>query len=314
MKYTELVKKAATMTGEQLNDYYLSDSRQDTMLDSLLDKGRNDPYLLDGHDVLNPFYNSMVNVNLADDKQNEVLAPANKDGVRGIKTVSPEAYAQAQKNFGALEDPKNVRYAWRDYIASLQQKRNDEINAGSIVSGGATAVASYLGLGLLPRLRRYRVIRAMMSLAAGAGVGYAYHEMADPNIYRNVDWDKVRDSLNEKIKANPKAYNDLRKIVKSKAGKNQPFTIDKITPISSIPKEEQERRDAARAFIKRYGVDAGVGAATGLGSYLGMGLIPGMKNRRLLRAMLAGGLGIGAGAITDTIVKPKDEDDKEKKS
>ena len=239
------------------------------------------------------FIDSRVNVPIGDhvESPKEVLLPRDAEGKRKTSTNPKDVTAASGKNVQNLLSGKEGWLSdWETYKAALKQRKQDAINAGALTAGGTTAIASYLGLGLIPRMRRYKVIRAILGLAGGIGAGWAYKEMADPSIYAGYDLEKIKENLNKDA---PLAA----KLVKTKnpdAG-----TLPKIDRVVLPEDPDRESRKALRSNIKRYGTDAAVGAAAGLGTYAITDLIPQLKNKKALKMLLASGIGVGAGALTD---------------
>ena len=316
MTYTDMLKHAAELPAQNYLEHLLADPSIEARNKRLGNTLTNNSVYSEGFDPWNSFQASLYNVPIATynpKNKREVLLPS-KDDAEGRELIteeSDEELTKALDNAKKVQNPEAVRKAWDDYVAKLKQQREDQILAGSGLTGGVTAIGSYVGLGMLPMLRKHKILRAIAALGLGAGAGYAYHEIADPNIYRNVDWKKLKDTVNaelaERRKRDPKgADKAFAKELGIEYDGKKPLEIENVTPMSSIDAEEQKRRDAARAWVKRYGVDAGVGAAAGLGTYAATGFIPNWKQRKLLRTLLAAGVGVGAGAITDRFTRSAD--------
>lgn len=223
------------------------------------------------------------------------ILPADETGERKGKYVSKynkDEYDELVANTDALS-PKELRKAFAKYKETLQKQRKTEVLGASALAGGAGAIGTYVGSGFIPGFKKHKVLRALLALTAGAGVGYAYNYTADKNIYRNVDWEKLRDRIN----SNPLL---LQKLTQGKK-------IDAVTPATSTSAEASKYADDVKNFVKRYGTDAAVGGATALGTHFATGYIPALKNKKLLRALIAVGTGVGAGALTDLIAKGGDK-------
>lgn len=269
-------------------------------------KGHNDavfPYAITPN--TNAFVDRQVNVSLPATKEKKVLGiiPAGKSelvveprdakGDRKVVKGTEKTVTEANNNLKKL---LNSPEEWAAFKASLQQRRSDEIMSGAVLTGGATALASYLGLGLLPRTRKYKVIRALLGLAAGTGAGYLYHRAQNPSIYEGYDYDKIL----EAVKKSPKLERAIVTAVNPNAAPGE-----KITKITAPADADKATRAQIVSSARRFGTDALVGAASGTGAYLLANVIPWMRDKKLLKALLAGGVGVGSGLITDAIMKGK---------
>lgn len=239
------------------------------------------------------FLEPKVNVPLYQyDRGGKIVQPRDEKGVRSV--VEPETVEQleaATKNTEALKG--DLRADWETYKAALKQRKADAIMASSVLAGGGTALAAYLGSGLIPRMRKYKVIRALLGLTAGAGAGWLYHATSDPSIYAGYDMEKIKEKLNSSSLS--------EKILKSVDPNVAPGSkIDKIVADSDATKE---KRNTLSNAVRRYGTDAAVGAATAAGTYALADLIPYIKDKKALKMLLAGGAGFGAGALTDLVTR-----------
>jgi len=233
------------------------------------------------------YLNRLTNVPIK--VKDKILLPRDEEGKRELSSDPALDMQAAEENLKRFQ--RNTRQKdWEDFRATLEQQRHDAVMAGALTAGTTTAVASYLGLGLIPRMRRYRVIRAILGLAGGFGAGLAYKTMNSPSIYRDYDYEKIRNAIN----ADPEVRRGLLRSMGVNDTKGQ--MLDAVEG----PKDPDAdlRKDVGNA-VKRYGTDAAVGAATGLGTYAATAFIPKIKKMKALRMLLAGGTGIGAGLLTD---------------
>lgn len=282
---------AVPVNYSEIEDYFTGPGLQRAF--SRFNGSHNNDSLTTGQPLLDSYLQMMANRNITmgSGKDAPVLLPADDKGNRAVVSkdkLSEEDYAKAYKNYGELT-PDNLRKGFADYKKALEENRKGEILGGAALAGGVGAISSYVGLGMLSPLKRHKLIRAMLALTAGAGVGYAYHAMSDKDIYRNYDWDKIREQLNN----DPEA---LKAILKGRG-----TSIDKIVPASTSSDSDKSVKKQVSKFIDRYGKDVGVGTAAGVGAYLLAGAVPKVKNNKLLRALIGLGVGTGAGALTDVL-------------
>jgi len=285
-----MIKAAAnTATIEDIENY-LTGQGMDNAMKPWIESDFDDKKLPYGFTPnVNRFLDSKTNIPLRH-SEGKVLLPRNEEGKREISTDPEKLTGDAEQGTLRIKDSEKRKEDWEAFKAALEQKRHDAMMAGALTAGSATAVASYLGLGLIPRMRRYRVIRALLGLAGGFGAGLAYKTMSNPSIYRDYDYEKIRNAIN----ADPEIRKGLLRSmgVEDTVGQK----IDSIE--GPVDKNVELRKDVANA-VKRYGIDTAVGAATGLGTYAATAFIPKIKKMKALRMLLAGGTGIGAGLLTD---------------
>lgn len=297
-----IIKKAAEENAVNIEDIekYLINDEFRRAAPQWGSKGFNDTKLPFGYTRnVDAFLDSLVNVplysynNTGENKGERILTPRDEKGNRQlVKAETPEQLEAAKRNTVAFAGDKNE--AWETYKAALKQRKADAIMASSVLAGSGTALATYLGSGLIPRMRKYKVIRALLGLTAGAGAGWLYHATSDPSIYSGYDMEKIK----EKINKNPAMAEKLVKATNPNAGSGA--KIDKI--VTGDDAANATRKTLGNA-VRRYGTDAAVGAATAAGTYALSDLIPYIRDRKALKLLLAGGAGLGAGALTDLVTR-----------
>lgn len=297
-----IIKKAAEENAVNIEDiekYLINDELKRTA-PIWGHKGFNDTLLPYGYTRnVDAFVDSLVNVplysysNEKGNKGDRILTPRNEKGERQlVEAKSPEELEAARQNTKAFIDDKGE--SWEAYKAALKQRKSDAIMASSVLAGGGTALAAYLGSGLIPRMRKYKVIRALLGLTAGAGAGWLYHATSNPSIYSGYDMEQIKNKIN----SNPTLAEKIVNSVNPEAGSGA--KIDKIVSDADATKE---KRTMLGNTIRRYGTDAAVGAASAAGAYALSDLIPYIKDKKALKMLLAGGVGLGAGALTDLVTR-----------